>query len=527
MTTHERGDVVAAGNAAYERAPCGLLATAAGGKILRVNQTLCRWLGFSAADLVDRLTFLDLLTVGGRMFMHTHLVPLLQVQRSVAEVQLGLRRNDGVVIPVLVNACRVSEAGREVDEFAVIIVNDRHQYERELVQARQRAEEALKAKEAAERALMTADRRKDEFLATLAHELRNPFSAMRSAIALLKRPDPSLPDKDWAVHMLDRQLDQASRLTDDLLDISRIAEGRIELQRTRTDVCAVVRDVIESTRARHFITGSSHHLAAEIAAEPIYVRGDAVRLSQIVQNLLNNALRYTPVGGNVWVSVIRQDDEAVITVTDNGIGIEQDQLAAIFEMFAQAPSGGGRLKGGLGVGLALVRALVRLHEGKVAAHSEGPGKGSSFDVRLPVIPTVDTSLERPSLPQFATASVARRVLVVDDNEDAAISLSLVLESEGHIIRAAKSGHEALNVEKEFKPEVVVLDLGLPDVDGREVARRIRSSRGRSATLVALTGRVGDRSLYRGQDSFDAYFVKPVDLGELLAVIDKAPRSGSG
>lgn len=524
---HERDGEVAALNAAYERAPCGLLAAAAGGKILRVNRTLCGWLGFPAADLVDRLTFLDLLTVGGRMFMQTHLVPLLQVQRSVAEVQLGLRRSDGAVIPVLVNVCRISEAGREVDEFAVVIVNDRHKYERELVQARQRAEEALKAKEAAEVALMTADRRKDEFLATLAHELRNPFSAMRSAIALLKRPDPPPADRDWAVHMLSRQLDQASRLTDDLLDVSRIAEGRIDLQRAPTDICAVVRDVIESTRARHFVKGASHSLVEEIVAEPIYVHGEAVRLSQIVQNLLNNALRYTPVGGNVRVSVIRQDEEVAITVTDDGIGIEQDQLTTIFDMFAQAATGGGPSKGGLGIGLALVRALARLHDGVVSARSEGPGKGSSFEVRFPVMPAADDFPAQASVPESAAASVGRRVLIVDDNEDAATSLSLVLESEGHITRAAKNGHEALKAEQQFNPEVVVLDLGLPDVDGREVARLIRCRRGLSVALVALTGRVEDRSLHAGEDCFDAYFVKPVNIGELLAVIGKTARCRSG
>ncbi len=520
---HEPRRSVSDFKAVYERAPCGLFTAMAGGKILQANRTFCELLQFTESALVGHRTFLDLLTMGGKIFLQTHLAPLLQVQRSVAEVKLDMRRKDGAIVPVMVNVRRVNERSVEIDEFAVMVMSDRHKYERELVAARSRSDDALKAKEAAEFALKLADRRKDEFLATLAHELRNPFSAMRSAIDLLTRQVRLPHETMWALEMLDRQLDQATRLTDDLLDVSRIAEGKIEVKKTRVEICAIIREVVDSTRARQTGSGLSHEFDVHLPEERIYLLADPIRLAQIVQNLLNNAFRYTPSGGNIALYVTSQGNDVVVTVRDGGIGISREDLATIFTMFAQAPSGHGQSRGGLGIGLALVRALVELHDGRVTAASEGLGKGSSFEVRLPSLDENPVSLTEQIFTSEAHQSLSSsskpcRVLLVDDSEDAAAGLKLLLQAEGHRVETASSGLDALRVEQAFRPEAVILDLGLPDIDGKEVARRIRSMRGAKVTLIALTGWHADPELNADENCFDAYFVKPANLRQLLKVL---------
>jgi PAS domain S-box-containing protein len=497
---------------------------AAGGAIVRVNQTFCRWLGYSASDLVETRRLQDLLTTGGKIFLQTHVMPLLQMQRSVAEIKLDLRRRDGSAVPMLINICRVSEAATEWDEVACMIMSDRHKYERELVHARARLEETLKAKEAAELALRTADRRKDEFLATLAHELRNPLGAMRTAIDLLRRPQLFGGDTSWPLELLAGQLAQAARLTDDLLDASRIAEGKLEIKKAPVEIGAIVHEVVESTRARQFAHGPSHEVSTSIPTERIYVDADPIRLAQIVQNLLNNALRYTPSGGKIWLAAARRGDEAVMTVRDDGIGIAEADLPTIFQMFAQAPSARGRTRGGLGVGLALVRALVELHEGRITARSEGPGKGSEFEVCLPALPADLQPVPVPAVAACAPRATQRRVLVVDDNEGAASSLALLLESEGHTVRVAMNGIDALRAADEFVPEAVILDLGLPDIDGKEVARRIRGHRGASVALIALSGWAPDTNAAASRHPFDAYFVKPVDVNALFEALEHLPTT---
>ncbi|AQH05036.1 hybrid sensor histidine kinase/response regulator (plasmid) [Burkholderia sp. KK1] len=525
---HELRESLPDFEAAYDHAPCGLFTAVSGGKVLRVNRTFCGWLGFSASELVESRTFQDLLTTGGKIFLQTHLAPLLQVQRSVSEVKLDMRHRDGTVVPMLVNVSRLVEAGVEFDEFAVMVMGDRHKYERELIAARSRSDEALQAKKSAELALKLADRRKDEFLATLAHELRNPFSAMRSAIDLLARQRGLPADTTWPLEMLNRQLDQATRLADDLLDVYRIAEGKIEIKKRRIEIGAIIGEVVASTNARYAGSEPSHDFQVDLPNELIYLDADPVRLAQIVQNLLNNAFRYTPAGGSVALSATRQGDDLVITIRDSGIGISRNDLSTIFTMFAQVPSGQGQAKGGLGIGLALVRALVDLHGGQLTAASEGPGRGSRFEVHLPIL-VADCGVldEQPrtvaSVRPTAAALRPRRILVVDDSEDAAASLSLLLQAEGHTVEAANSGRDALRIEVEFDPDAVILDLGLPDVEGKEVARRIRARRGAKVILIALTGWQPDEQTKSSENYFDAYFVKPAELCELLKVIDAITR----
>ncbi|WCM18763.1 ATP-binding protein [Paraburkholderia bryophila] len=508
--------------AAYDRAPCGLFTTAADGRIVRANRTFIQWTGLPASTLVGVERFQNLPTMGGRIFLQTHVAPLLQMQRSVLEVKLDMVRGDGTTVPVLVNICRTGETGAQFDEFAVMMMSDRHKYERQLVAARARAEHALYAKGMAEAALQVADRRKDEFLATLAHELRSPFSAMRTVIAILQKSPMPGADGGWPLQVLERQLAQASRLTDDLLDVSRIAEGKIEIRRTWIELGGVIRDVIDTTHVRHFSHGPSHILETSLPPEPIYLFADPVRLTQIVQNLLNNALRYTPPGGRVRLSVGMADSAAVITVSDDGVGIPAEDVATIFDMFAQAPSGGGRTMGGLGIGLALVRALVDLRDGTVTASIEGRGKGSSFEVRPP-------AAAQPPDPDPAAANAERvhtrgprRLIVVEDNEDAAASLALLSELEGYTVRVATRGLSALRIADDFIPEAAILDFDLPDLDGRDVARRMRASRGNNILLIAVTGWNAEMPACE-TGLFDRTFTKPVDLASLLSALGGAPE----
>ncbi|MBW0449919.1 PAS domain-containing hybrid sensor histidine kinase/response regulator [bacterium M00.F.Ca.ET.228.01.1.1] len=507
--------------AAYDIAPCGLFTTVPGGVIVRANQTLCRWLGFHASALVGHKRFQDLITVGGRIFLQTHLAPLLDLQRSVAEVKLDMLRGDGTIVPVLVNISRVGRPGEQFDEFAVMTVSDRHKYERELLEARRRAENALQAKDAAEQALRVADRRKDEFLATLAHELRDPLGAMRTAVEVLMRdtqvaaahkPGGSeRPGIGNALDILERQLGKAARLTDDLLDISRIAQGKIEIRRAPVHLQAILDDVVVSARARLPSHDPTHTLEVDLIPEPVIVDADAVRIAQIVQNLLNNALRYTPSGGWVRLTAAREDGHAVIRVSDNGIGIAPDDLTRVFAMFGQAPAARGQ--GGLGIGLALVRALAELHGGTVTASSAGHGLGSTFEVRLPLAACQVLSSPPARAPRVETAG--RRVVIADDNEDAAQGLAALLEEEGHVTAVAADGVSALRLVDEFCPEVVVLDIGLPDISGEEVASRIRRTHGERVSLVALTG-LGAQT--RPHALFDVFLTKPAPIDALLAAI---------
>lgn len=343
---------------------------------------------------------------------------------------------------------------------------------------------------------------------------------MRSAIDVLRRPELTACDMSRPLEVLAGQLAQASRLTDDLLDASRIAEGKLEIKKVPVEIGAILQEVAESTRARHFATGATHELETTMPTETIYVFADPVRLAQVVQNLLNNALRYTPTGGKIWLSAIRDGDSALVTVRDNGVGIPPEDLPTIFQMFAQAPSGRGRLMGGLGVGLALVQALVEMHQGQVTVESQGPGYGSTFEVRLPALQDEHTPPPLPTPDVAPSAWTQRRVLVVDDNEGAASSLMMLLELEGHFVRTENTGLGALRAVEEFAPEAVILDLGLPDVHGSEVARRIRNDRGSNIALIALTGWAPDANDVDTQSPFNAYFIKPIDLDRLLSALER-------
>jgi CheY-like chemotaxis protein len=367
------------------------------------------------------------------------------------------------------------------------------------------------------REVQEADRRKNEFLSMLAHELRNPLAPIRNAVQLLRMRGGQDPELNAVRDMIDRQVHQLIRLVDDLLDISRITRGKIRLQTEPLDVATVVARAVETSRP--LIDARRHELTVTLPPEPLRVMADPVRLAQVVGNLLNNAAKYTEDGGKIWLTVVREADEVVVRVRDTGIGIPPDMLTAVFALFTQVENSLDRSQGGLGIGLTLVRRLVEMHGGRVQVFSAGANQGSEFTVRLPVL---SEEHARPA-PSYGSANGAAgsrcRVLVVDDNLDAADSLALLLRVEGHEVEVCHDGGEALATIAQFQPEVVLLDIGLPGMDGYEVARRLRNHPAtESAMLVALTGYGQEEDIRRSRDAgFDHHFVKPADLGALTTL----------
>lgn len=425
---------------AFEQAPCGLVTTIVDGTIVRVNATFCRWIGYEATELLDQRRIQDLLTIGGKVFHQTHWAPLLQMQRSVAEVKLEFRHSEGHKVPMLINAVRRGVGDAEFDDFACVIVNDRHKYEKELVHTRRQAEAALEAKSAAEQALQVADRHKDEFLATLAHELRNPLAPIQAAVRLFLMKEFTDQQVIWSRGVLERQVALMVRLVDDLMDISRIAEGKLELRVEHVELSAVMRLAIEGSG--DLLRAESHHFTAKLPESPVYLDADPTRLAQIVQNLLNNAAKYTPAGGTIELEACRESEEVVIFVRDTGIGIAVENLETLFTIFSQLPRGRSRSQGGLGIGLSLVRAMTERHGGTVNATSPGVNQGSEFTVRLPLSPVQSAAPIRK--PRATTVQHGKRhILIVDDDEDTAVSLSVLLEGDGYETRTAASGSAAL------------------------------------------------------------------------------------
>jgi PAS domain S-box-containing protein len=365
--------------------------------------------------------------------------------------------------------------------------------------------------------LAEADRQKNEFLAMLSHELRNPLAPMRNALYLLKNAragDASIAE----VHgMLERQLQSLVRLVDDLLDVSRIIRGKIDLRKEEVDLVHAVHRAAET--AKPVIDAHGHRLNLSLPAEPVPVSGDLVRLAQAISNLLTNAAKYSRTPVPIEVSVRREGDDAVIGVKDHGIGIPAALLPRIFDLFVQGEHALARSQGGLGIGLTLVKRLVEMHEGSVLALSQGEGRGSEFRIRLPALPTMHAAA-RAAAGRGASRAAVRRVLVVDDNIDAAESIGKILKLFGHEVRCEYDGQSALAAAREYAPDVVVLDIGLPGMDGYEVARRLRAEDGsRRVRIVAVTGygQAEDRARSR-ESGFDQHLTKPVDPEALQAFV---------
>ena len=390
-----------------------------------------------------------------------------------------------------------------------------------------RVTERTAALQVSEAQLRDAGQRKDEFLATLAHELRNPLAPVRNAVHLLKKKGHATPDVNWASDLIERQVQAMSRLIDDLMDVSRINQGKIELRRERLNLAAVLADAVETTRP--LIDEASHTLDLVVPEQPFEVDADRARLAQAFTNLLNNATKYMDPGGRIGITV-RQDGSSIeVVVRDTGIGIAADRLNGVFEMFSQVETALSRSRGGLGVGLSLTRKLIEMHGGTVTARSSGLGQGSEFVVRLPLAGALPEHppAHSPSMADAAATgggggSSNLRILVADDNKDAAETLAALLEVFGHNVCQVHDGEAAVAAVQEFDPQLVLLDIGMPKLNGYESCRQIRAlPRGDARTLVAITGWGQPEDRRKSTEAgFDQHLVKPVDPEALADLVSK-------
>lgn len=369
-----------------------------------------------------------------------------------------------------------------------------------------------------EQALREADRRKDEFLATLAHELRNPLAPIRSAVQMLRLKPADDEETRWGRDVIERQVAQMSRLLDDLLDVSRITRRNLPLHLQRIALADVVASAVETSRP--VIESQRHTLEVEPPDKSLFINGDAVRMSQVLANLLNNAAKYTPRGGQIRLRTAREGDEAVIRIIDNGIGIAPHIMPHIFEMFWQEEPAIERTRGGLGIGLSLVKGLVERHGGRIEAHSEGRGKGSTFTVRVPALPASDGVTKASPTDTSQHQADRQRVLVVDDMRDGAEALARLLRHMGHEVSMAFDGEEAIATAERWRPALVLLDIGMPKMNGYEACKRMRDEDwGKAMTIVALTGWGQEEDRRRSVDAgFDLHLVKPVDPTMLARVL---------
>jgi signal transduction histidine kinase/ActR/RegA family two-component response regulator len=433
-------------------------------------------------------------------------LPLRTGERTIGALLLGTRR------PFPAFSTRDLSMLGELGSRAAMALDNAALY-------RSLQRESARSKEAEER-LQESNRRKDEFLAMLSHELRNPLAPIRTAVEVIRRLAPPDPNLIMARDVVDRQVNHLVRLVEELLDVSRISEGKVALKKESIELGAVIKHSIET--ARPLIETRRQRLVVNTASTPIWLFGDFARLAQVVGNLVNNAAKYTQEGGRIEVTAMAHQGAAVIEVKDNGSGIDPRLLPRVFELFVQGERSLDRSQGGLGVGLTLVQRLVEMHQGRVEAVSEGIGRGSTFRVTLPCLAEVHPTEEEPTVSEYPARRVGRRVLVVDDNADAADSIAAYLRLEGHEVKTVNDGHAAVASCHVFAPHVVVLDIGLPGLDGYKVAVRLRQlTQTRDALLIALTGYGQKEDRARATEAgFDFHFVKPADPRELQKAIER-------
>jgi PAS domain S-box-containing protein len=514
----------------FERAPQPMVAVAGPTHVIRyLNPAFARLAGKTSDELIDR-PFAEAVPEGAG---NEYLTLLDRVFRTGIPENLAEQEHlQTQPLPVYWSYAAWAILGADERPAGVMIqVNDETEaaaFRRQamamneaLLVSATRQHELAEAAELLTARLQAAVQARDHFLAVLSHELRNPLASLTNGLQLLKLAgkDPFTAESSRA--MMERQLKQMVRLVDDLLDVSRITTGKLKLRKERVDLAAVLRDAVESSRA--LIDREGHELTVTLPPESVLLDADPNRLAQVFLNLLNNAAKYSEPGGHIRLSAARDGSDVVVSVKDSGIGIPAAQLTRIFEVFVQVDTSWRRVQGGLGVGLSLVKEFVGLHGGRVEAHSGGPGKGSEFVVRLPaatVAEPLKASAEPPKAAPEKSRGPQRRILVVDDNRDAAESLTMMLRIIGHEVRTAHDGAAAVVAAAEFRPELVLMDLGMPILDGYEAARRIRAQPLEDRTfLVALTGWGADDDHRRTLDAgFDRHLVKPVDPDALLKMI---------
>ena len=472
----------------FENATEGLHKVGPDGTILWANKAECEMLGYSAEEYVGH----SIEEFHADSEVIADMLDKLRRGETLENFPARMRCKDGSIKHVLVSSSACFEDGEFVHTRC---------FTRDVTR-RWKAENALRE----------ADRRKDEFLATLAHELRNPLAPISSALEMLRIGDCPKDVVEDARNIMERQVRQMTRLVEDLLDVSRITRDKIDLRKEYVELATIVKTAVETSRP--LIDSSRHELTIKLPAKPIFLDADPARLAQVFSNLLNNSAKYTTSGGRIQLEAQQQGREIVVTVRDNGVGIPCDALAYVFDMFRQVDRSLERSQGGLGIGLTLVRRLVQLHGGTITALSEGPGKGSEFVVCLPIgtrepVRTTAPRAAHPSLPRY-------RVLVVDDNKDAGDTLGMLLRTKGHDVRTARDGMEAVDAASDFLPEVILMDVGMPKLNGYEATRRIRQlPAGKEIFIVALTGWGQPGDVQRSAEAgCSAHLVKPVDFGAL-------------
>ncbi len=486
----------------------GVIQRDPGGLITEANDAFLRMVGYAREELRAGKLRWDELTPAEYRAADERALDELRRSGSCPPFEKEYVRRDGGRVPVLVGIARLDDSDTSI--AFVLDLTERRQLEGEL---------RLRAGQLAE-----ADRRKDDFLALLGHELRNPLAPIKTAVQVMRL---SGPDGGEAVRsgleVIERQVGHLTRLVDDLLDVSRIARGKVALRRGRVELARVVADAVEACGTQ--LTARRHKLDVSLTSEPVVLEADPTRLAQVFGNLLANAARYTPEAGHIRLTAERAGGDVVVRVVDNGVGIRPEFLPRVFDLFAQAdPALTGQA--GLGLGLTLVKSLVEMHGGTVSAHSEGPGRGSEFVVRLPVAAEAGAAGAVPSESNKVDAP-ARRVLIVDDNVDGARTLAVLLKLHGHEVRTVHEGAAALDAAADFGPDVVLLDIGLPGgLSGYDLAPRLRELPGLGGLLlVALTGYGQEEDKRRAAEAgFDAHLTKPADLPELQALLIRA-RAG--
>ena len=370
-------------------------------------------------------------------------------------------------------------------------------------------------------ALREADRRKNEFLATLAHELRNPLAPLRNSLEVIRLAEDSPETVRQLREVMGRQVEQMTRLVDDLLDVARIAEGKLVLRTGTLDLRSAIEDAVQMNAP--LVESRRHRLSVGLPPEPLYVIGDPTRLIQVFVNLLNNAAKYTGAGGEIRITAIRDGGEAVVKMVDNGIGIASEMLPHVFDLYTQINVTADRSQGGLGIGLTLVRRLVDLHGGNITATSPGVGQGSEFTVRFPLV-AAPTSQEAKPEPAGGVTDLGRHILIVEDNRDGRESLAMLLELVGHKVEVAEDGQRGVELALAVRPKVILIDIGLPVIDGYEVASQVRTALGSEVLLVALTGHSQPEDRKRASEAgFDAHMAKPIELSELQALLARWHR----
>ena len=473
------------------------------------NAAAERLFGFTAEQAIGR--HISLVIPPDRLAEEEQIIASLREGKRIEHYETERLRSDGQHIYVSLTISPIKDGSGNVIGASKIVRD---------IMDRKRAESDLKRLAAD---LSDADRRKNEFLATLAHELRNPLAPMNNMLEVLKRADGDEVILKQAHETIERQLGQMVRLVDDLLDLNRITHDRLELRRSEVELSSVIQQAVEV--ARPLIDAAGHELTVDLPAEPIYLNADRTRLAQMFGNLLNNSSKYTRPNGTISLTAKRIDNDIAVTVKDNGAGIPHDKLDSIFDMFMQVERTADRAQGGLGIGLTLVKRLAEMHGGSIEAKSAGEGQGSEFVVRLPVLSKPSDVTQTPAIePEL---SPQRRILIVDDNRDSADSLAMLLEITGNKTYMAHDGIEAIEAIKEHRPELVLLDIGLPKLDGHEVCRHVRQEPwGKDIVMIALTGWGQEDDRRKSEEAgFNGHLVKPVDYDTLLELLKSAAQDG--